>query len=471
MKPNLTGLFGFFWLVALGLALIVSAAGAYSRCMQVEEFAWGCDPFGYLRMAKEVRKARDEGHYPDYRMETPQSRVLMDYMLSHDVPAESWSEMVAPHAHHYFPRSNQVGVQYPPGTGLFLAMFPQGEAVHGMCRTVIVIFVGVGLLTLVVAGITRAWAAAGGVVFALQFGLEILGGLGAVSFSVNAVLAPLLIAFTLLFLSLILRFAADWPRMAAVVALLAGTSFGFAVLVRLPVLFLLPGAAILLLGATRRTFFNSALIGFGLGFALGGVLPLLHHQQQITGAWYLSTYGLDDSSPPSREVVEKNIEFYFKDGPGSKYNWPVRISLVGFLALAFVPSRAGEILSTIGWVRILLAAAVIGFLSTAYFLTHRIAILYYQIPAIFAVVVILALGGFSLQALRRQTHECDEVPTGSISRAVLRWFALTVALLPGVVALDAAWPLRPRVPLSAKINARQVEFPARTYRPSHMDVR
>ena len=135
-------------------------------------------------------------------------------------------------------------MQYPPGTGLFLALCPQGEAIHGLCRVVVVVFVLIRVLTLIVSAAIRAWAAAGGVIFALQFGLDILGGSGTISYSINAVLAPLLVAFTLVFLALVLRSATGHPRAPALLATLAGMAFGFAVLVRLPILFLLPGTAL-----------------------------------------------------------------------------------------------------------------------------------------------------------------------------------------------------------------------------------
>ena len=58
MKPDRSRLLGYLWLIVLGATLLVSAAGAYTETMQIEEYAWGCDPFGYLRMAKEMRPGR-----------------------------------------------------------------------------------------------------------------------------------------------------------------------------------------------------------------------------------------------------------------------------------------------------------------------------------------------------------------------------------------------------------------------------
>ena len=41
-------LLGYLWLGALGGALLLSAQYAYQRSLSVEEYAFACDPFGYL---------------------------------------------------------------------------------------------------------------------------------------------------------------------------------------------------------------------------------------------------------------------------------------------------------------------------------------------------------------------------------------------------------------------------------------
>src|ERR1041385_3140628 len=71
---------------------------------------------------------------PQLKLESPQARTLINFLQSQQIPASRWEEVVAPHAHHYSPKANSIGVQYPPGTGLALALFPQGEAVYGLNR-------------------------------------------------------------------------------------------------------------------------------------------------------------------------------------------------------------------------------------------------------------------------------------------------------------------------------------------------
>ncbi len=218
--------------------------------MQFEERAFGCDPFGYLCMAKEVRRAAAEGRFPDYAIDTPHTRELIEHLKAQpNLPGPSWYTLTGPHAHHYQHRAGRVGPQYPPGTGAMFALFPQGEALHGLSITVIVVFSITGLLALGFAFVKRRWAAVGAVVLVLQTGFEVISRHGDASYSIIAVVLPLLV--TVVRLVAARRWAVDRPRLSRVAAFLAGAGFGFAVLVRIPVLFLLPGVAILVVGAVR----------------------------------------------------------------------------------------------------------------------------------------------------------------------------------------------------------------------------
>ena len=144
-------LLGYLWLGILAVALFCSALVTDRRALRTEEYAFGCDSFGYLQSAQEIREAAGRRSWPRFDLETPHARLLVEFMKSRKIPLGKWEEIVAPHAHHYFPGSDRVGVQYPPGTGLLLAIFPQGQALHRLDRLVIVIFLATGLLVLAVA--------------------------------------------------------------------------------------------------------------------------------------------------------------------------------------------------------------------------------------------------------------------------------------------------------------------------------
>ena len=111
-------LFGYLWLGMLAATLIVAGQDSHQRALRVDEYAYACDPFGYLIMARGIRQSLAKLELPQFHLDSKQTRLLIDLMQSQQVPLPLWEEMVAPHAHHYFPQAGRVGVQYPPGTGL-----------------------------------------------------------------------------------------------------------------------------------------------------------------------------------------------------------------------------------------------------------------------------------------------------------------------------------------------------------------
>jgi hypothetical protein len=422
----------------------------YSRheALRTEEYAYACDPFGYLRMAKQIRNAFARGDRPQFKIESTQTRTLIDFMQQKQMALPRWDEVVAPHAHHYFPRSGYVGVQYPPGTGLALAVFPQGEAVYGLNRVVVSVFALSGLCVLLVAAWKRAWASIALVVLALSLALLVLARMGEASLSINAVLVPI-------FLTCLLSLIALWlnrsgrDRLAFVCAFLAGVSLGFATLVRLPSFLLLPGFVILLWPGWRGLLrFTSLPLALVLGTALAGVLPVLINQSDVAGAWYLSTYASVDAAPPTLESVKSNVSFFLGNGPGAVDNWALLVAVAGFAGFVMV-TRAGGAKGDEGtkdrlgfnWQRVAVAAATLWVISICYFLTHRITAPHYMIPTIFATVALLGIGAFALEVNSR--HRLD-------LRRAISWVALVLILAPGVALLNRAWPVRYKLPGHAR---------------------
>ena len=177
---------GLAWLCALGVALLLSALVTDRRSQQTDEYAYGCDSFGYLQSAQDIRQATAATEWPRFNLETPDTRFLVDSMQSRKIPLELWYEVIAPHAYHYYPKSGQVGVVYPPGTGLLLAIFPRARRYIGLNRAghrrVSARLVWADLI---LAASKQAWLSAGIVILALHLGLEILGRIGSASFSIN----------------------------------------------------------------------------------------------------------------------------------------------------------------------------------------------------------------------------------------------------------------------------------------------
>lgn len=418
---------GYAWMCLLAVSLLVSAGICYHECDGVQEDAIGCDAFGYLMMAKEIRQAAASRELPNFQIESPQIRLLIDLMRSRNVPPYLWNEMVAPHAHHYFPRTDKVGVQYPPGAGMALAVFREGEALYRLNVVAIGLMVAVGIIGLMIAAPRRAWISAGCIVLALEMGLEILGRIGGLSYSINAVLGPLLLSMVMTFAVLALEADARTERAAPLTALLAGVFLGFGVLTRLSVILLAPGVVVLLTSAPWRKSIVRRILPFAIGLAVVGILPILAEQSQIAGAWYLPTYSVADARPPSFAPVLRNLYYYLGGGPGSEDNPLLVILVIGFAGPMF--DRRLRNSGRLSASHLGLSVAVLWSLPTIFFLTHEIAIPYYAVPAIFAAALMIALGILLMELFPA---------SGEVSSEVKRWRrrAGAIALIPGLIAIN-----------------------------------
>src|SRR5258705_10469452 len=108
---------GYLWISFLVFVVLISARTAYRQTLRTEEYPHSCDPFGYLEMAKEIRESAPRFEFPTFKVESSQTRSLINLMQSKNLQTSVWNNLVAPHAYHYFPKAGHVGVQYPPGTG------------------------------------------------------------------------------------------------------------------------------------------------------------------------------------------------------------------------------------------------------------------------------------------------------------------------------------------------------------------
>lgn len=459
----------YAWLVALAAALTFSAVSTDRRVRQVEEYPCCCDPFGYLQMAKDIRQGGSSGSGPSFTIESDHTRQLIQLMQSHQVPVPLWEHVVAPLAYHYFPRVDRVGVQYPPGAGLALALFPQDQALHGLARTAVAIFLVSGLLLLIFAALRKKWLSAGLAILSLIFGLDILAKIDNASFSINAMLAPLLLCALCLMAAfdVAARFRRS-PLLTWGLTFLAGLLFGFAVMVRLPILLMMPGILVLLWNGDWRSWHKSAMPAFMLGALLGGALPLSIYQYRMTGAWYTTTYPSYDNTPPSLEYLAANFRYYFGPGKASRFFWGLPMVLIGCLGLFFWEwagkgerRRAGfssnsppeqtrdkaiqsgdalrsphglpnGFLPKLTWTRLMLAASLVWWVTVVYNLTHSIAGHYYPVAATFGTVLLLGLGSFALD------RRSPAAFVGGKFWTTLQYLGLALAFVPGLAAISYA---------------------------------
>jgi hypothetical protein len=419
-----------FWIGTLGLAFFDTVRGTYRQALGTEEFAYACDSFGYLRMAKEIRHGVEHGVWPEFKLESPQTRLLIDFMQQNHVAVPRWDEVVAPHAHHYMPQAGYVGVQYPPGTGLMLAMFPQGEAIYRLNRMVIGMFVLAAIAALTLAELRGAWASVGMVLLALSLGLIALGRLGALSFSMNAVLVPILLTTVFSLLALWLK-TIGRDRLALLCGLLAGLSLGFATMIRLPSFLLSAGFLVLLWPGLRNFRIKSLPVVFALGVTVAGVIPVVINQRNVAGAWYLSTYATVDAAPPTLGAVGPNLSYFLGNGPASIDNWALIAGLIGLVGFLLLYARQDNLLG-LNWKQFVLAVALLWVIPICYFLSHRVTGAHYMISSIFATLTLIGFGALAIEATTRVRPRFD-------TRRVLSWVGLVLVLWPAVVTFTRSW--------------------------------
>jgi hypothetical protein len=445
----------YIWVAILACSFYISARTSYRRSLATEEFAYACDPFGYLRMAKQIRHAYEHGTWPDFKLESPQTRLLINFMLQNNVAVTRWDEAIAPHAHHYAPQSGYVVAQYPPGAGLMLAMFPQGEAVYRLNRLVVWVFIITGFAALVIAAWKRAWVSIGLVMLALTFGLMVMARLGALSFSINAVLVP--IVLTCVFSLLALRFKnADRNSLALLCALLAGMSLGLATMIRLPSFLFSAGFLVLLWPGLRNFRIKSLPVTFALGVTITGVIPVVINQHVVAGAWYLTTYSRADAEPPTLKYIGRSASYFLVNGEGSVDNWALVgafIGLIGFLMLYL--RRDSEQFNRLGlsWKRLVLAAALPWLITLCYFLLHRIVSAHYMISAIFATLMLVGLGAFAIEITSTVAPRFER-------RRILSWVALALILWPVAATLQRVWTQRDLGPVPRATTHAPILLPA-----------
>lgn len=430
-------LVGCLWICLLAFVLFLSARNTYRLALQTEEYAHSCDPFGYLEMAKEIRESAPR--LPAFKIESEQTRLLIDFMQSKQLPQQAWNNLVGPHAYHYFPKAGHVGVQYPPGTPMALALFPEGEAVYRLNLAVIAILVVAGIVSLLWAAIRGAWVAAGLVILAIHVAFEMLTRLGSLSFSINVVMVPLLFAT-------VLSLAALWlnnngkTRLAWGSAFGVGLCLGYAVLVRAPALFFAPAFLVLLwTNKDWRTALTGLPAAMCLALVLGGFIPLFIHQELTAGAWYVSTYSPSvQPNLPTLEIVRHNFKYYFGSGYQTEDNWSLVYLLLGFIGwlLYNYASRRPAFSNRlgIGWRRLALAVGLVWALPTAFFLSQQLIGLHYMMAQNFAALTLAAAGVLAIET----TNQKQKVGERTSKRTALAYLAIILAASPGVVCLSRA---------------------------------
>ena len=274
----------------------------------------------------------------------------------------TWNDPATAPCHPPMAASGKRVIQYPPGTGLVLALFPQGYQVIPLYVTASVILFGFVLLAIFTARTPASILLTG------AFGVL------AIYMMINPAKASYSVAPTIVTCVLAGYLTASWliaapARRQVLIATVLGLILGLSVNFRLPNLFLSSGYVLFLLGAflsarTMRTFMQG--IGFAAAY-LVGMAPTLVANAINAGSPLATTYGGPDVAPPgfSFDVVWQ----YLAD-----LQFVLLLLAVSWTARIFLVHREEGIRQ----VALIVAANLL--VNLAFFLTHPIVTPYYTIP-------------------------------------------------------------------------------------------
>ncbi|MCP4616188.1 MAG: hypothetical protein GY844_07100 [Bradyrhizobium sp.] len=276
-----------------------------------------------------------------------------------DIGFAQWNEPLKAPCHVAMEKTKKFVLQYPPGTGAVLALFPAGFQV-------IPLYVVANLVALVFSliAVFRASSLASLTVSAIF-------GLAAIYLMINPTKASYSMAPTMMvcalagFLSARL-FSSGASRERLWLAMTVGFLIGLAATFRLPNLFLAAGYCLFFLGAflkaqSRQTFLEGVAFGIAL---LIGIAPTLAANWINAGSPFTTTYGGQDVAPPGIDLAV--LRSYLVD-------------LQFFLLLAAVGWTAA-IWRWPGTQQAVLVVAANLAINIIFFMTHPIFTPYYTVP-------------------------------------------------------------------------------------------
>ncbi|MBV8926527.1 MAG: hypothetical protein JOZ74_14255 [Bradyrhizobium sp.] len=290
-----------------------------------------------------------------------------------------------PPCHTPMPLANKLVIQYPPGTGMALAIFPAGHQVVPLFVSATIVVFGFALLGIRAAPSSASLAAAG-----------VLGCL-AVYIMINPVKASYSMAPTMAICAvagfLTAKLFAGTQRDSQVwLTILLGFLLGFSVSFRLPNLFLSAGYFLFFLVAllsSRRPWTAMRGIAFGLAY-LVGLSPTLVANIINAGSPLATTYGAPDVLAPDFSfsiILQYVADMQF-----------VLLALAG-ASIAWLLGTRGDA----GIRRVVLVTMANMIFNLAFFMSHPVFTPYYTIP-----IAMLSLWSLSFAALMRPAEAVDE---------------------------------------------------------------
>jgi hypothetical protein len=316
------------------------------------------DDICYLRQAHLFQKygldgldtniARDDDHYLSSKLK--------------EIGFAAWNDPARAPCHTPMPATGKMVLQYPPGTGFVLALFPEGFQARPLYVSATVIVFGFALLGIFYARSNSA------ILLTTGFGCL------AIYLMINPTKASYSVAPTMVVCALVgfvtarLFLAEQW-RDRLMLAALAGFLLGVAVNFRLPNLFLSSGYFVFFLVwflSSRKIEAVLQGILFGVAF-VAGMMPTLLANAVNAGSPFSTTYGGADVTPPgfSLSVIWSyvaDMQFVLLVLAGGWTIWILRLHRGSAIKRAAIVT-AGNLL-----------------VNLAFFLSHPVFTPYYTIP-------------------------------------------------------------------------------------------
>jgi hypothetical protein len=293
-----------------------------------------------------------------------------------------WKDQKELPCHNTFPATGKVVIQYPPGPGMVLALFPEGHQVVPMFW-----FSTIAVFAFACLAILRARKPAS-IVLAGLFGCL------AVYLMINPMKASYSMAPTAVICALCGYLTArcfggpEGDRRLAPL-LTFGVLFGFGVNFRLANIFLCGGCSLFLLidflkSRQMRQFMRGVWFAFAL---IVGMLPTLISYWINTGSPFISTYsGAPDVQPLDFSLTA--IQGYLSD------TFQTALLVLAIAATVWLWRSGGE-----GARRIARLTALNLAINLAFFLTYPIATPYYIVP-----IALLSLWGLLFGAIEQEAR-------------------------------------------------------------------
>ena len=341
--------------IIFGIVLVLVLASNVLSISRWSESRGVYDDICYLRQAHLFQRFGAGGLDTD--LSKDDDHYLAQKLQAINFPG--WNDPARVPCHTLMPASNKYVLQYPPGTGFVLALFPSGYQVIPLYMLTSAAVFGFALLALIYASTFYAVIVAG------------TFGAAAIYLMINPTKASYSVAPTMIVCALAglltARLVANGsPHRLALIAAI-GLLIGLSVNLRLPNLFLSAGYFLLLLVAflsarSRDTLLQG--IAFGVTFLIG-MMPTLIANAINAGSPFATTYGAVDVVPP--ELKSEVLWQYLGD--------PQFILLLIAAVWSAVLWRGR---SRTGRVALLVGANLA--VNLIFFMTHPVFTPYYTIP-------------------------------------------------------------------------------------------